>query len=227
MTNDMKRRILVVGGSKGLGSRMVELLSASHTVASAARTSNEYPLDLMWDADRIRGAVEQAIAALDGLDTLVISSGMGAYHSPLVDDASVKELFQVNVFGPLSVFQACLPYLVRTKGRVMVVTSTVARRPGAAGLAIYGATKGAMNSWVISEGRRVAKKGIALFAYAPGWFDSPMTAEIEPEFRAKNEAGIPFKRFATVDEVATFGVSLLAQANWTLAGQIFEASGGA
>ena len=117
--------------------------------------------------------------------------------------------------------------LLRSKGKAVFVTSTAARRPGSGGLSYYAATKGALNSWVISEGRRQAKKGIGLCAVAPGFFESPMTDEMAPGLVEAVTKAIPFGRFGSCDEIATFIDSLLDQSNWTLAGSIYECAGGA
>jgi 3-oxoacyl-[acyl-carrier protein] reductase len=136
-------------------------------------------------------------------------------------------MYQTNVFGPMTVFRACQKELLKSKGKAVVITSTCARRPGSGGLSVYGSTKAAMNSWVVNEGRRQAKHGIALCAIAPGWFDSPMTAELNPKVKEAAEKQIPFKRFGKPAEIADFVVNIMNQSNWCLAGQVFEVSGGA
>ena len=222
-------KVLLIGHkAKGLGGAIYDQLSSQDEVQVETRSrGSDTPLDLNWEEDRIGEGVRSAIEGLGGLDTLIISSGMGAYYGPLVSGESVRKAFQVNVFGPMAVYRAALKALLRSKGKAVFITSTAARRPGSGGLSIYAATKGAINSWVVSEGRRAAKKGVALCAVAPGFFESPMTAELEPGVRDSVTRNIPFKRFGESDEIAKFTTDLLGQSNWCLAGQIFEVSGGA
>jgi 3-oxoacyl-[acyl-carrier protein] reductase len=220
------KKILIVGGSKGLGRKVHVDLNSYHDVVAVSRTS-PIPVDLSGDAERIKSGVGAAIHQLGGLDAVVVSSGQGAYHNPLVSADSIEKMFRVNTIGPMIVYQAALKHLLKSKGKMIVVTSTAARRPGSGGLSVYAATKGALHSWVISEGRRLAKKGVALCAVAPGWFASDMTDTIKPEVAAANVRGIPFGRYGTVDEISSFITGLLDQSNWCLAGQIFELSGGA
>lgn len=221
------QRILLIGGSKGLGLELYERLRVDNKVVRASRTSGEHRLNLAAPGAELQQATRACLESLGGLDVLIVSSGMGAYHTPLAAEAEIQGMFQVNVFGPILVFQSCLSSLVRSAGKAVMVSSTVARRPGASGLSLYAATKGALNSWVISEARRVARKGIALFAVSPGWFESPMTEGIAANTRRRNERSIPFGRFGSAAEIADFTLGLLRQSNWTLAGQIYEASGGA
>jgi len=229
-------RVLLIGGSKGLGAEIKKRLQSpkrlqdagvwGNTVTTLSRSTSP-ALDLEDSCEKIREAVSNAVKDMGGLDVLIVSSGLGAYMTPTVSDEEVKKMYQTNVFGPMTVFKTCQKPLLKSKGKALFISSTCARRPGSGGLSVYGSTKAAMNSWVMNEGRRQAKHGIALAAVAPGWFDSPMTDTLKLPVREAAEKAIPFGRFGSVEEVAKFTVDLLNQSNWILAGQIFECSGGA
>lgn len=146
---------------------------------------------------------------------------------PLASTDELKKLMQVNCFGPIACYKAALKALLKSQGKVMFVGSTVSRRPGAGSLAYYAASKGAINSWMLSEARRAARKKISLFVLQPGWFESPMTDEIKEEEKEKSRKAIPFKEFGSIEEIAKFGSDLVEQSNWVTSGSIFECSGGA
>lgn len=218
-------KALVIGGQKGLGAGITTALKKEgYKVCSMSRRTDP-PLDLMWKPNKINTAVKEALMRVGDIDVLVVSSGMGAYKHPL--DPKIEEMIQTNYVSPILVFKAAYKSLLKTKGKACFITSTCSRRPGSGGLSIYGSTKAAINSFVINEGRRAAKREVALFAVAPGWFTSPMVESLNPNVEKKIIEAIPFKRFGTIDEVAMFTVSLLQQSNWCLAGQVFECSGGA
>lgn len=219
------KRILLIGGHTGLGAAIQRELFEDKVKAVSRRS--ERPLDLRWTAEAIKERTLEFIDELEGLDALIVSSGMGAYLGPLASMEKIEDLVKVNQLGPIAVYKACQKALLKSKGKACFITSTCSRRPGSGGLSIYGSTKAAINSFVVNEGRRAAKKGVALFSVSPGWFESDMTAELEPKARASAEKGIPFGRFGTAEEIAQFTVSLLDQTNWCLAGQVFEVSGGA
>jgi len=231
--------VLIIGGSKGLGRELVKqfalngnkvLYMCRNEMEDRFRSPFVYykHLDLEWIDEAIQHAVKEGVDKhLNGrLDRLVVASGMGAYASPLASDSFIRKMYQVNVFGPFSVWRQSLRYLLRSGGTACFVTSTSARRPGSGGLSVYASTKGAIHSWVISEGRRFASKGVGLFAVAPGFFDSPMTAEMVPELKEKVTKAIPMGRFGDVEEIAHFILQQFGNTNWTLAGQIYECSGG-
>jgi NAD(P)-dependent dehydrogenase (short-subunit alcohol dehydrogenase family) len=223
----MGKKILLIGGSTGLGQALAEQLSWDNEVVCLSRQSDS-PLDLRWDEPEIAAATKRGIDRLGGtLDSLVVSSGMGAYYAPLTSVNMAKDIMQVNYFGPVVVFKSCLKALLLSRGNACFITSTVARKPGAGGLGYYAASKGAVHSWITSEARRVGEKGISMFAVCPGWFDSPMTEELHPKIKEKAAAAIPFKRFGSPGEIASFTAALLSQSNWTTNGSIYECSGGA
>lgn len=222
-------RVVLVGGNKGLGEAIKWRLKLNeHEYEYRAVTRKVCPgFDLTAQESVIRYIIQDAINDMGGCEALIVSAGSGAYLKPTVSQDTVEEMMKVNFIGPTTCFRAAQKALLKSKGKAVFVSSTVARRPGSGGLSYYAATKGAMNSWVQSEGRRQAKHGVALCAVSPGFFKSPMTDEINPRVRMASEKAIPYGRFGTCDEIAEFTVGLLHQSNWCLAGSIYELSGGA
>lgn len=218
-------KVLLIGGNQGLGKDLKEKLQ-DHDVLCLSRKTTPM-LDLAWKEEDIKSVVKNSIKTLGGLDTLIVSSGMGAYHWPLVSQETVEDLMKVNFIGPTTVYKACLKALLKSSGKALFITSIAGRRPGDSGLSYYGATKAAINSWVMTEGKRAARHGIALYAVAPGFFDSPMTDEINCNTKSKSTKAIPYGRFGTTLEVSDYVINTLSQSNWCLAGSVFEISGGA
>lgn len=220
-------RVVLIGGNKGLGLSLKQRLEKEgHQVVALSRNS-EIPLDLTWEEERVKEAVATAIASLGGVDALIAAGGLGAYHSPLVSADKVEQIMQTNFLGPTKVFRAAYKELLRSQGKAIFISSTAARRPGSGGLSYYGASKAALNSWVMSEGRRAAKHGVAICAVAPGFFESPMTGEMVPALKEATTKAIPFGRWGEIEEISDFIVALINQSNWCLSGQVFEISGGA
>jgi 3-oxoacyl-[acyl-carrier protein] reductase len=217
---------LIIGGSKGLGEKLIEYCwDKEHTVYTMSRSTSP-ALDLNWDGSVIIQEVRKKIKDMGGIDNLIVSSGHGIYLNPIGNAVDVETTVRVNHVGPIYVFRGALKGLITSQGKACMITSTASRRPGSGGLSVYGSAKAGLNGFVLNEGRRAARREIALFAVSPGWFDSPMVEDFTPEKKQKLEENIPFGRFGTTDEIAEFTVSLLGLSNWCLAGQIFECSGG-
>jgi 3-oxoacyl-[acyl-carrier protein] reductase len=219
-------KTLIVGGTKGLGERIADhMWQDGHTIRCLSRSTMPN-LDLEWKPEIITRRVQEIIAEMGGLDNLIVSSGHGVYLNPIGGAEDVERAVRVNEIGPIYVFRAAYKALLKSRGKACFITSTCARRPGSGGLSVYGASKAGLNGFVINESRRAASREIALFAVAPGWFDSPMVEELNPKVREAAEKSIPFGRFGDMDEIAHFVTLLFRASKWCLAGQIFEVSGG-
>lgn len=242
MSHDSKsaEHILIIGGNKGLGLAIKELLISqawdnepwrpSPKIVCMNRHSEETPLDLTWDGHKIVREVRTVVRGeLEGyVDKFICSSGDGKYNNPIGDPDAVTRTMKVNLEGPIHAYRGAFKGLIKTKGKACFITSTCSRKPGSGGLSLYGTSKAGLNGYVINEGRRAARAGVALFAVAPGWFHSEMTEGMngKPSYASAVKA-IPFGRFGEADEIADFVVSLLGRSNWCLAGNVIECAGGA
>ncbi len=154
-------RTLVAGASGALGAGIAEALHArgarvvvggrrQEPLASlAARFDTAPVLFDAVDGDSCRRAVDEAVAALGGLDLLVVSVGVAAFGPAVEADAAVvDELFAVNVLGPMSLVRAAAPALAASeRGRVAVLSAILADLP-TNHMAEYSATKAALSSWL-------------------------------------------------------------------------------
>jgi NAD(P)-dependent dehydrogenase (short-subunit alcohol dehydrogenase family) len=211
---------------KGIGLAIRERLEKDgHTVVSLSRSSTPM-LDLAAPAAEIRAACDAAIEALGGVDALVVSAGQGAYLEPWRETLERREhLMRVNFHGPVECYHACLRELLRSRGRVLFIGSTVATR-GAKGLAAYAASKGGLDAYVRSEARRLARHFVSMNVVSPGWVETEMTAQIARPLRAAILRSLPLRRMLEPGEVADFAVRVLGTLQG-LTGQVLEISGAA
>lgn len=218
-------RCIIVGGSRGIGRAIAARLSAQgHAVASMSRADQN--LDLGWPDAKIHEAMDAEVGKLGGLDWLVLSGGMGAYLGMFeADSERVGKLMQTNFLGPLQVYRRALPALLKTKGKVLWIGSTVVTH-GARGLAVYAATKATVDGFVRSEARGLARHGVAMNVLSPGWIATEMTAEIKPEIRQGIIRSIPLRRMGEAEEVAEMAVGILETSHF-LTGSVIEMTGGA
>lgn len=215
--------VVLVGGNRGLGKRLKDKLDLDP--AAYVTQLGRPRLDLYDDERRIENTVRHFAPKV--IDALVISSGLAIETPYNAREADFYKMLKVNFLGPLAVYRACVRGLLRARGKVILVSSTVTRRPSAQWLAHYAASKGALEGWAAAESRRLAKHDIGMCVVRPGWFTDGMADNLHPATRARSERAIPMRRFGTREEVAQFIVSLLTQSNWCLAGQTFDITGGA
>jgi NAD(P)-dependent dehydrogenase (short-subunit alcohol dehydrogenase family) len=126
--------VLVTGGARGLG--------AAIAAAVAAGGGTPHVLDLQAPADGMAHeqidladprAAEAAVirAAHDhgGLDAIVTAAGIDACGDLAdVDAAAWDRVIGVNLIGTVAVVRAALPFLERSRGRVVTVASTLGLR---------------------------------------------------------------------------------------------------
>jgi 3-oxoacyl-[acyl-carrier protein] reductase len=226
------RRVLVTGGSKGIGAACVRLFASLgarvgvHYHRDRAAAEHAFAADLtQWDAgERLVAEVE---AALGPLDVVVLNHGIwkrAAIAEMTAGDYDAT--LDANLRGFFSVASAAARRMIeRRSGSIVTVASTAGQR-GEAGHAHYAATKGAIISMTKSLASELAPSGIRVNCVAPGWVRTGMT---ESALDADPAIGrsIPLGRVATPDEIAAPIAFLASDAASFITGEIFNVNGGA
>ena len=195
---------LVTGANRGIGHEIArQLAETGHDVwlgsrdakrgeeAAAGLRAKGYkahvlPLDVTDDAS-VREAARLLAAQVDHLDVLVNNAGIaqGFSFSPDVEPvANVKDVYEVNVFGPIRVTQAFIPLLKAAAGAQVIMLSselgsiTALLDPenefyGAKSLG-YNSSKTALNAATISFAKALEPFGIKVNAVDPGFTATDM-----------------------------------------------------
>ena len=246
------RRVLVTGGSRGIGAACCRLFAragaevlihyqAREDLAAALLAELKGPpgpadaappRHLMRRCDlRDAAAVWEMFAFVAAewgtLDTLVNNAGIWV-PNPLadLDAAGLDETLAVNVVGSFVCAAAALPLLeAAADGNIVNVTSTAGQR-GEAGYSPYAASKGAMiaatRSWACELAPRVRVNSVA-----PGWVDTDMTAAaLAGAGRREALAGIPLGRIATPEDIAGPVLFLASPLARHITGEVLSVNGG-
>src|SRR4051794_22039510 len=131
------RRVVVTGGSSGLGAAVVDALAALGDGISvldlkppheSAAVADVRIVDLA-DPRAAAGALAQTATALGGLDAVVTCAGTDACGDLAdVPADDWERVIAVNLVGMVAVVRASLPWLARPGGRVVTVASTLGLR---------------------------------------------------------------------------------------------------
>lgn len=139
-----KGAVLVTGASRGVGRAVALLLDRTgyQVFAGVRRTEDGEALTreasarlvpLVFDLTKrpsIEAAVRTVQEKMDGLGLRALVNNAAAFHAAPIEyaaEADVRRLFEVNVFGPLALTQACIPLLRAVKGRIVNVSSPAGR----------------------------------------------------------------------------------------------------
>lgn len=174
--------VLVTGANGGLGTHFVEqaLERGARTVYATARTPRS------WDDPRIvplrldvtdPASITAAAAAASDVTLVVNNAGSANGSTVLGDSPALRDLFEVNFFGPLAVAGAFAPALAANGGgallNVLSVLSWVGVGDG------YSATKAALWSATNTQRVALAPQGTLVTSLHVGYTDTPMTAALD------------------------------------------------
>jgi 3-oxoacyl-[acyl-carrier protein] reductase len=241
------RAVLVTGGSRGIGLAIVRAFAglgdrvAVHHRDSASRAAEivaglpgrghtAVQADLA-DPAAVRRAVDQAAAALGGLDVVVNNAGIYLGHriaevSYEEWQAAWRDIIGVNLTGAANVTWCAVQHMIAGGGgRIVNVSSRGAFR-GEPRHPAYGASKAGLNALGQSLARDLAPYGIAVTGVAPGYVETDMAAGYlagpgGDAIRAQS----PFGRVARPDEIAAAVVYLASpEAEWA-SGSILDLNG--
>lgn len=173
--------VVITGASSGIGAATArEMARLGYHVlagvrreddADAIRSAGIEPLILdITDPDHVRALADRVHNDPRGrsIRALVNNAGIGV-NAPVEVFAldAWRRLFEVNFFGHVAVTQALLPALIRSKGRVINVSS-VGGRFAMATYGPYAGTKFALEALSDALRREVAPLGVHVVVIEPG-----------------------------------------------------------
>ena len=201
-------RILVVGGTNGIGAAIAE--EARRQGASVEVDGRSLGLDVR-DADAVRARLDAAAERLGGLDHVVCTAGIlrvGAVAAGTAAD--LAEVIDINLTGTLNVAHAAYPHLCRARGSLTAFASSSFTR-GREGYVAYSASKAAVVNMVQGLADEWASDGVRVNAVSPERTDTPMRRVAFPD-EARED-------LLTADVVAAATLRLMAS---DLTGQVLD-----
>ena len=216
------KNIVIVGGSKGIGSAILLQQLEQNRVINLSRNAPEssHPnlqhitLDILQDS----------LPDIDKIDTLIYCPGsinlkpIGSLH---VDD--FRKDFEINVIGAVKAIQKYLPVLKKGTHPSILLFSTVAVKLGMPFHASIATAKAGVEGLVKSLGAELASV-IRINAIAPTITETSLAAGILRNDRMKENMieRHPMKGYLKPEEVANMANFLISEQAKSISGQIFE-----
>ena len=204
------RKVLVLGGSRGIGKAIVRRFAkAGAAVAftyagskdAAEALATESGAEAVRTDSADRDALIATVAERGALDVLVVNAGTLVLGDPLtLDPDAVDRMIDVNVRAP---YHAAVEAARRMTdgGRIIVIGSVNGDRMPFAGGAAYALTKAAVQGMVRGLARDFGDRGITVNAIQPGPTDSDMNPADGP-MASTMHGFMAIKRHVHADEVA-------------------------
>ena len=205
-------RILITGGSRGIGSDICEIFKKyGHEVIAPTREELDLSQPFSFIPDKI--------------DILINNAGINIIDS-IFEGENYDEIMTVNYFSPLRLFKLCLPHMKKQNyGRVVNIGSVWVdyAKPGRSS---YSASKNALHSLTKAITAEYGTYNILANTVSPGFFITDMTFQNNTEEDLKDlRSKIPLGRLGYTNEVADL-VYYLSVNNSYISGQNIVIDGG-
>jgi 3-oxoacyl-[acyl-carrier protein] reductase len=233
------KRVLVVGGSSGIGNGMAHAFRARGadvhvwgTRASAADYNADEGCDLaglgyscvdVADPD----AIAAAPAPFAGLDILILCQGTVVYRRGEFEREGWDRVMAVNLDSLMHIARKFKSALADAQGSLIIVSS-VAAFNGNVGNPAYGASKAGAVNLTKTLGQAWAPDGIRVNGIAPGLVDTKLT-KVTTQTPARLEralAGIPQRRLGLPGEMAGAAIFLASPLASYVTGHTLVVDGG-
>lgn len=236
----MNRRVLITGGSRGIGAACVRAFRALGdrvVFIYRSRTESADALCRETGASCIRadisdggecvGAVRRALSVLGGADVLVNCAGIAEFSLfQDITDEMWERMISTDLTGAFRVSREVSRSMISEKSGKIVNVSSMWGEVGASCEVHYSAAKAGLIGMTKALAKELAPSGITVNCVSPGAIDTEMNSSLSADTLAAIAEETPLGRLGKPEEVAAAVVFLASDGASFITGQDLGVNGG-
>ena len=238
--NTNNKRILISGGSRGIGRACVETFSSKgYKVAFIYRTNDAAAKEVTDTTgafaikadvsvyDEAISAFKSAMEFLGGVDVLVNNAGVSLCS--LFTDTTFeqwKNIIDTNLTSAFTLSRECSKEMIRQHSGSIINIGSVWGRCGASCEVAYSASKAGLRGLTQALAKELGPSGIRVNCIEPGVIDTDMNSEHSKETMAELCDATPLCRIGKTDDIAKAVYFLSSDSASFITGQIIGVDGG-
>lgn len=189
------KKIVVFGGTGGLGKKLIPLLSEKYEVTSLG--SN--------DVDLASFAETRDFFQQNHFDIVLNMSGKkyDVFLSKIQESDldEIESMLKVNILGNINILANCLPQMIERKYGRIIALSSVFSEMNIPKNSIYCSTKAFLNRLISNANRENIKYGITCNTIQLGYWDGGMCYRVDQKFQEMAKQKIGLKRWGNIEEL--------------------------
>lgn len=224
----MKKNILLIGGSSGIGLSLVNQISQDHNVYVACRSNNSLPENVNYiNYDVLNDELDSSLfpETIDSFIYLPGSINLRPFKSLSIE--SFKEDLEINFIGLIKSLKSILKNLTASNSASIVLFSTVAVQRGMPFHSSVSSSKGAIEGLAKSLAAELSPK-IRVNVIAPSLVNTPLANRfLNNDIKIEKSANRhPLKRIGSASDIANLIDYLISDKSSWITGQIIAVDGG-
>lgn len=212
----MNKRILISGGSRGIGAATVKYFaehgdkvafiyrSADEKAREIAEYTNAFPIKAdVSDSQSVISAFTKAIEYLGGIDALVNCAGVAGFS--LFTDISDEEwhrMLDTNLTSAFTLSREAAKAMISQKRGTIINVGSVWGRMGSSCEVHYSASKAGLRGLTQALAKELGPSGITVNCVEPGVIDTDMNSMLDENAMKELAEATPLCRIGKAEEVA-------------------------
>lgn len=245
MSNFNDQRVIVTGGTRGIGRGITEnfLKEGATVIATYARNdeaANAFKEEMIQYGEKLilkkfdvskseecQNFFNEIENEVSSIEILINNSGIRQDNlTASMTDDQWDMVIDINLKGTFNMSKMAVLHMMKNRYGRIINISSIGGALGLPGQANYAASKAGQIAISKTLSKEVAKRKITVNNIAPGFIETELISDLPEEQIKDYKSQVPMKRFGTVNEVAAAVKFLASREASYISGTTIEVSGG-